>query len=98
MAKVEDQDRNLAGQEFFPVESIEVLEYCPLPNGEGEPTEVHLWLKIEGAESTPFAIRFHSPRTVDELIVALMTHRARVWGKGQYRENRTQDIAGGQDG
>ena len=71
---------NLLGQEYIPVESIEVLEYHPLPDGEGPPTEVHLWLKIEGAEDTPFAIRFHSPRSVDELIVALITHRKAVWG------------------
>ena len=71
---------NLAGQEFYKIESIEVLEYHPEPDGVGEPTEVHLWLKIEGAEDTPFVIRFHSPRGVDELIVALITHRKAVWG------------------
>lgn len=82
MAQVEDQEPvNLAGQNYYPVQSIEVLEYHPQLNGQGPPTEVHLWLKVEGAEDTPFAIRFHSPGAVDELIVALMTHRATVWGK-----------------
>ncbi len=71
---------NLAGQEYYPIQSLEVLEYHPLPDGEGEPTEVHLWIIVEGAEDTPFAVRFHSPQSVDELIVALMTHRKRVWG------------------
>ncbi|KKM68340.1 hypothetical protein LCGC14_1461950 [marine sediment metagenome] len=71
---------NLVEQEFFPISSITVHEYHSLPDGKGPPTEVHLWLKIEGAEDTPFAIRFHSPRRIDELIVALMTHRKAVWG------------------
>ena len=79
---VEDQEPfNLAGQQFVPVTSIEVLEFHPLPDGQGAPTEVHLWLKIEGSEDTPFAIRFHSAPAVDQLIVALMVHRRRVWGK-----------------
>ena len=79
---VEDQGPfNLAGQQFIPVASIDVLEFCEGDKHDaGPPTEVHLWLKIEGSEDTPFAIRFHSPNAVDQLIVALITHRRAVWG------------------
>ncbi len=81
MVRESQEPVNLIGQQFYPIESIQVLEYHPLPDGQGLPTEVHLWLKVEGATDTPFAIRFHSPGVVDELIVALMTHRNSVWGK-----------------
>ena len=78
---VEDQRPiNVAGQEFIPVLSIRVLEYHPLPDGEGEPTQVHLWMVIDGAEDMPFVIRFHSGKPIDELIVALITHRKAVFG------------------
>lgn len=78
---VEDQEPvNLAGQRFIPVASIEVLEFHEAEDGQGLPTEVHLWLKMEGAEDIPFAIRFHSPDAIDQLIVALITHRRAVWG------------------
>ena len=74
--------RNLAGTQFFPVSSVEVLEFHEEEDGKGEPTAVHLALTIEGAEDTPFVVRFHSPPAVDELIVALITHRRAVWGIG----------------
>ncbi len=69
---------NVAGVEFFEIEKIEVMEFHELPDGQGDPSEVHLMLKI--AEwPHPFIIRFHSRRPVDELIVALMTHSKAVW-------------------
>lgn len=74
------EPQNLAGQEHYRIESIQVLEFHPLEDGKGDPTEVHLWLVIEGAEDTPFVMEFHSPGAIDELIVALMTHRNRVFG------------------
>lgn len=76
----EDQSPiNVGGQPFFAIEEIKVLEYHPLPDGEGDPTEVHLWFTMEDSP-IPMVLRFHSPRAVDELIVALMTHRKAVWG------------------
>ena len=72
---------NLAGQQFLPIKSIEVQEFHPLENGEGPATQVHLRIKIEGMEDTPIVVRFHSPKAIDELIVALITHRQRVFGR-----------------
>lgn len=77
----EDQSPiNLTGTMFYEVDNITVFEFYPLDDGQGEPTQLHLSLTIQGAEDTPFVIRFRSPRGVDELIVALMTHRKNVWG------------------
>lgn len=76
---------SLQGTESFEVESevesIEVLEYHPLANGEAKPTQVHLWMGIAGSDQ-PFAMRFRSGRPIDELIVALITHRKAVFGGG----------------
>lgn len=79
--KYEDQSPvNLAGSQFFEVSRIGVFEWHELEDGKGEPSQVHLELKIKGAEDTTFVVRFKSPHAVDQLIVALMTHRKAVWG------------------
>lgn len=79
-AQHSDQPVNLKGTEFYPISSIEVLEYHDQEEGQGDPVAVLLWIKVEGAEDTPFAMRFNSGPPVDELIVALMTHRKAVFG------------------
>lgn len=68
----------MAGVEFFEIESIDVMEFHPLPDGEGPPSEVHLMLTIADFPH-PVIMRFHSRRSCDELIVALMTHSKAVW-------------------
>ena len=70
---------NVAGMAFYEVKSISVNEWHSLPDGQGKPEQVHLWLELEGFPH-PLVMRFHSPQAVDELIVALMTHRKGVWG------------------
>ncbi len=70
---------NVAGMEFYEVKQIDVTEFHELSDGQGKPSEVHLWIAMEGLE-TPFIMRFHSPGGLDQLIVAFMTHRKRVWG------------------
>lgn len=70
---------NVAGMAFYEVKSISVNEWHPLPDGQGKPEQVHLWIELEDFPH-PLVLRFHSPRAVDELIVALMTHRKGVWG------------------
>ena len=69
---------NITGLSFFEVKSISVNEWHPLPDGQGKPEQVHLWIELDGFPP-PLVLRFHSPRAVDELIVALMTHRKSVW-------------------
>ncbi len=69
---------NLAGVEFFEIAEIEVGEFHPLPDGQGDPTQVHMRCRLVGIPH-PFIIRLKSARAVDELIVGLMTHRNRVW-------------------
>ncbi len=71
---------NVAGMQFFDMESISVHEWTPLPDGKGSPEQVHLCVQMAGWEH-PMVMRFKSAATVDALIVALITHRNRVWGK-----------------
>ena len=68
---------NIKGLAFYEVESLSVNEWYP--PGQGKPEQVHLWLDLEGFPH-PLVMRFRSPQAVDELIVALMTHRKGVWG------------------
>ena len=70
---------NLAGVEFFEIKEIDVTEFHELSDAQGKPSEVHLWITMDVLD-TPFIMRFHSPGGLDQLIVALMTHRKRVWG------------------
>ncbi len=71
---------NLAGVEFYKIKEINVTEFHELSDAQGKPSEVHLWITMEGLEEIPFIMRFHAPLGLDQLIVALMTHRKRVWG------------------
>ncbi len=74
----ENQDPvNLAGVEFFEIEKISVHEFHEL--SEGLPSQVHLWFTVAGTPY-PYVVRFKSGRGIDELIVALMTHRKAVFG------------------
>lgn len=76
------QPINLADMKFIEVESISVNEWHRLPNGQGKPEQVHLWIKLSDAPAT-MVLRFRSPKAVDNLIVALMTHRKSVWPKAR---------------
>ena len=71
---------NLAGMQFYEVLNISVNEWHPLPNGEGDATQVHVWVELDEFPH-PLVIRFKSRRPVDSFIVALMTHANRVWPK-----------------
>ena len=83
-AKGDVHSVNVAGLAFYDVEEISVNEYHSLPNGEGEPEQVHMMLKLERVEH-PIVIRFKSPATLDQVIVALMAHRRRVWPREEQR-------------
>jgi len=77
---------NTAGMKFVAIKSISVNEWHPLPDGQGKPEQVHLWIQMEDSD-IPFVMRFKSPKPVDELIVALITHRNGVWPKDEQDAN-----------
>ena len=63
---------------FLELLSFEVDEWHPLPDGQGEPTEVHLSVTVQGLD-VPMIMRFKGPGTLDGLISALAVHRFNVW-------------------
>lgn len=79
-----EQDINfndLSGVEFLEITDIIVGEFLDPETRKGQrgdPSQVHLWLKLEGIP-WPFVMRFKTRRSVDELIVSLMTHGRRVF-------------------
>ena len=75
-----DQPRNLDGVAFLGIklDSIEVSEWHPLPDGQGKPTQVHVSVIVEGLD-VPLVMRFEGPGTLDALISALAVYRFQVW-------------------
>jgi len=71
--------RNVTGVAFYDIKEISVNEWHCLPDGQGEPEQVHMWIQLAGVPH-PMVMRFKSGRTMDELIVALITHRRAVFG------------------
>lgn len=76
---------NLAGMKYFEIEELSVNEYHSLPDGQGKPEQLHLWVKIAGFPH-PLVMRFKSRRPVDELIVALIAHANSIWGKSSQKQ------------
>ena len=74
-----DQIQNTEGMEIK-LDSIEVAEWRPLSDGQGNPTQVRLSMTIEGLDM-PIVIRFKGPGTLDALISALAVHRFHVWSE-----------------
>ena len=70
--------RNVKDMAIIPVEEYEVAEWHPLPNGQGDPTQVHLLIRIRGVPS-PLGMRMKTREAVDQLIEALSYHRDRVF-------------------
>jgi len=70
--------RSLAGLAFLEIESLDVAEWCPTPDGSGRPEQVHLVITVAGAPA-PLRMRFKSARTIGRLINALRKHRDNVW-------------------
>ncbi len=60
-------------------------EWHPLPDGQGEPTEVHVSMMIEGLD-VPMVMWFKGPGTLDSLISALAVHRFNVWPDQDYTD------------
>ena len=55
-----------------------VNSWHPLPDGQGDPTEVHLCLTVKGLDAQ-MIMRFKGPGTLDALITSLAVHRFNVW-------------------
>ena len=75
-----DQPHNTADMAFLGIklDSIHVLEWHPLPDGQGKPTQVHVFVMFEGLD-VPLVMRFKGPGTLDAFISALAVHRFHVW-------------------
>lgn len=74
-----DTPQNLAGRRFTPIESVEVAEWHPTPDGTGRPEQVHLLIHIPGLDC-PLALRMKSGAAVDAIADALAEHRRNVFG------------------
>ena len=77
---VNEEIVNLEGQEFYDISEWAVSPFHELPDGQGEASQVHLWINLAGAEDLPLVVRFKSARSVDQFIGALRRHRIEVWG------------------
>ena len=69
---------DLSGLSYIPVDSLHVMEFYEGPGGEGEPTQVHLQIRVEGLD-LPLVFRFKGHQTISHLIEALTVHRNNVW-------------------
>lgn len=73
------QNCNAIGH-IFQVKSLDVMQWHPLPNGAGSPTQVHLMITTD-AVPYPLVIRFKGPDTLRGFIKALTQHCDEVFGK-----------------
>ena len=70
--------KNLKGVKFYALESVEVAEFHEAEDGKGDASQVHLIFKMEDTPAW-MVMRFKSRKSVDELIVSLITHSKAVW-------------------
>ena len=80
MVKLPDPNRipeNLDNVKVIPVKEYMVASWCQMPEGKGQPTQVHLVLKTSA--ELPIVLRLKSKDAVDILIEALERHRNDVW-------------------
>jgi hypothetical protein len=73
----EDEPRNVR-MVALDIASAEIVEWHPLPDGQGRPTQVWLIVTFHGAP-LPAVWRFKGPDTLGQIIAALQRHRANVW-------------------
>lgn len=69
---------NLAGQAFFEILQMKIGSWCPLPNGKGPATQVHIQIHVDGVRY-PLLVRFKTPDALDRFIDTLKHHRYDVW-------------------
>lgn len=73
-----DEPANLAGMGYYDIESVEIAQFHPEPDGKGRPTQVHIMLTVEGFDY-PLTMRIKSKAACEQIIFALMTHSKEVW-------------------
>ncbi len=84
--KTEEYERpvNYAADDrtLLPCEGWEIVEWHPLPNGEGAPTQVHIVITPgEGPlDEFKFIMRLKSKAACDAMIETLQRHRDSVFG------------------
>lgn len=80
MSEKREDTRNLSELEIREIEEIQINEFHPLPEGQGDPTQVHLAMKLKDAPANLLLIlRLKSRRACVELIEALTTHTNNVF-------------------
>jgi hypothetical protein len=80
MSEEKNYDENLAELDIIELEGIDIVEFHPLPDGKGNPTQVHLITRPKGApENFRLVMRFKSRQIITEVIDALVKHRNHVW-------------------
>lgn len=77
---MEKNIRNLSDMFIREVRDINIVQWHPLPNGEGKPTQVHMMLNVVDFPGT-LCLRFKGPTTLDQIIDALIEHREDVFGR-----------------
>lgn len=85
----EQQFENVAGREYWPLESVHVGAFYPEANGKGTPEYVVMVSKVEGTDALVaagerpaplFVLRLKSAKACDKLIAGLTTARQEVFG------------------
>lgn len=75
-----DETKNLSDLEIYEMEDVRVNEFHPLPDGQGDPTQVHLTLKPKGSsDKLLLVLRLKSRDMATQLIDALVKHTNNVW-------------------
>ena len=73
-----DTPVNLAGQGYYEIESVEIVQFHPEADGKGRPTQVHVIMTITELDY-PLTMRIKSKAACEQLIFALMSHSKEVW-------------------
>lgn len=74
--------RNLTDKAILAVEVMEVVQWHPLEDGQGPPTQVHILITATNAPY-PLAIRIKSREACTSLVAALVEHMDEVWPANQ---------------
>jgi hypothetical protein len=66
---------------MLPCEQWDIIEWHPLPDGQGRPTQVHILITPGGPlDEFRFIMRLKSKAACDGMIETLRRHRNSVWG------------------
>ena len=78
---------NLAGMEFYDIESFDVFSFCPDSNDASTPaTQVHVAVRLKRV-GAPLVMRYHGPDSLDAHIEAMIEHRTYVFGRREWSKD-----------